>query len=314
MKRFKNILLVADGRIDTKTPLQRAVILARENDALLTVVEVLWELPRNMQMAITSIDIAHLKEIAIQERSKNLETLVAPIRREGVNVNCKVLYGTPFLEIIREVLRNGHDLVILRPEGRGRLREILFGSTTMHLMRKCPCPVWVIKPTRRKKYARILAAVDPVPFHDERDALNKKIMEMATSLAEMEASQLHVIHCWERPLESHVIGHSGLVRREFDRLVREIRKHHKTWLKGFLDEFNLDVLNHQVHLVTGDPGKQIPEMAKKKRIELIVMGTVCRTGVAGFFIGNTAERVLSEVDCSVLTVKPDGFVSPVTLE
>ena len=44
------------------------------------------------------------------------------------------------------------------------------------------------------------------------------------------------------------------------------------------------------------------------------MGTVCRTGVAGFFIGNTAEKVLSEVNCSVLTIKPEGFATPVTLE
>ena len=47
-------------------------------------------------------------------------------------------------------------------------------------------------------------------------------------------------------------------------------------------------------------------------IDTIVMGSVGRTGLAGFFIGNTAETVLSRVKCSVLTVKPDGFVSPVS--
>jgi nucleotide-binding universal stress UspA family protein len=44
------------------------------------------------------------------------------------------------------------------------------------------------------------------------------------------------------------------------------------------------------------------------------MGTVCRTGIAGFFIGNTAEKVLQEIDCSVLAIKPEGFETPVTLE
>jgi nucleotide-binding universal stress UspA family protein len=43
------------------------------------------------------------------------------------------------------------------------------------------------------------------------------------------------------------------------------------------------------------------------------MGTVCRAGVPGLFIGNTAEKVLRHVSCSVLTVKPEGFVSPVTV-
>ena len=51
-----------------------------------------------------------------------------------------------------------------------------------------------------------------------------------------------------------------------------------------------------------------------KRFKNMVMGTVCRTGVAGFFIGNTAENVLHQVNCSVLAVKPQGFVSPVKLK
>jgi universal stress protein E len=69
--------------------------------------------------------------------------------------------GTPFMEIIREVLRKKHDLVIMTAEGSAGLRERLFGSTSMHLMRKCPCPVWVMRSNKQKRYARILAAVDP---------------------------------------------------------------------------------------------------------------------------------------------------------
>jgi len=63
-----------------------------------------------------------------------------------------------------------------------------------------------------------------------------------------------------------------------------------------------------------DYNKIIREEAKKRNIDLIVMGTVARTGIAGFFIGNTAENVLNQVDCSVLTVKPDEFVTPVNLD
>ena len=44
------------------------------------------------------------------------------------------------------------------------------------------------------------------------------------------------------------------------------------------------------------------------------MGTLSRGGVAGLLIGNTAERVVNRVDCSLLTIKPEDFISPVTLE
>ena len=49
-------------------------------------------------------------------------------------------------------------------------------------------------------------------------------------------------------------------------------------------------------------------------IDLVVMGTVARSGIAGMLIGNTAERVLRKLPCSVLAVKPEGFTSPVRLD
>jgi nucleotide-binding universal stress UspA family protein len=58
----------------------------------------------------------------------------------------------------------------------------------------------------------------------------------------------------------------------------------------------------------------ITSLTAKKRIDLIVMGTVGRTGIPGFLIGNTAETVLRQVNCSVLAVKPEGFVTPVKIE
>ena len=41
------------------------------------------------------------------------------------------------------------------------------------------------------------------------------------------------------------------------------------------------------------------------------MGTMSRGGVAGLLVGNTAERLLDKVECSLLTIKPEDFVSPV---
>jgi nucleotide-binding universal stress UspA family protein len=86
---------------------------------------------------------------------------------------------------------------------------------------------------------------------------------------------------------------------------------HKARISELVEKHIPDFPSNRIHLLEGDAEKLIPEMAKRKGIELIVMGTVTRTGIAGFIIGNTAERVLQQVDCSVLTVKPDGFVTPV---
>ena len=46
---------------------------------------------------------------------------------------------------------------------------------------------------------------------------------------------------------------------------------------------------------------------------MVVMGTLSRSGPAGVLIGNTAEKVLARIDCSVLAVKPEAFITPVRI-
>lgn len=181
----------------------------------------------------------------------------------------------------------------------------------MHLMRKCPCPVWVMKPTRRKRYARIMAVVDPDSSDEEKNLLNVKIMDLATSLAQMEKSKLHIVHAWTLFGERWLKGRDGVKPNDLRKLLREEKETHRNQLDELLKNYALDDLKHQSHLVKGDADVVISELVSEKQADLLVMGTVCRTGIAGFFIGNTAEKVLQQVECSVLTVKPDRFVTPV---
>ncbi len=153
------------------------------------------EWPYETQVPVSEPPVA-IQEYIIEEENRRLEHWVDFIRRSGVQVSGEVLYGTPFLQIIRDVLRHERDLVMTTAEGGGALMEKLFGSTTMNLMRKCPCPVWVVKPTQPERYTRILAAVDPNPPDEERQALNIQIMDLATALARLEQSELIVVNTW----------------------------------------------------------------------------------------------------------------------
>ncbi len=314
MQHFNNILLVIDAKTESRATLERAITLTKRNQVLLTVVDVIKELPRYMRPLMTSKPPAELQKQATEKRSSDLERLIAPIQQEGVHVSTKVLCGTPFLEIIREVLRNQRDLVMMTAEGKGGLKDMLFGSTTVNLMRKCPCPVWIMKRTQRKQSTRILAAVNLDSLDERRNSLNTKIMELATSLARLDRSELHIIHAWTLHGESTLRGgHVRISRSELNKLAREMRNARRGWLNKLIQKHDFKDLKHQVHLLNGNAGNLIPELAKKERVEIIIMGTVCRTGVPGLFIGNTAEEVLRQVDCSVLTVKPDGFATPIKL-
>jgi nucleotide-binding universal stress UspA family protein len=75
-----------------------------------------------------------------------------------------------------------------------------------------------------------------------------------------------------------------------------------------------DAVKPKTHVPKGRAGKVIPSFASKLKVDLIVMGTVARTGIPGLIMGNTAETILSQISCSVLAVKPPNFITPVTLE
>ena len=309
MKRFENILLVTYGSGDIRAALKRAVRLAKENQARLTLVDVVEKLSPETTTLPKGISNAELEEMATRRQHEQAERLIAPIRDQGVDINAKVLVGKPFIEIIREVLRNKNDLVIKSAPAKPKDKASLFRSTDMQLMRACPCPVWLIKPSHRKKYARILAAVDPDPSDEVKNRLNELIMDLATSLAKIERSELHVVHTWILYSEAVL----KLLIGNVTKLARDTRKTHRRWLKALLEKYDLEKLKPHVHLLEGKAKELVPALARKKDVELIILGTVARSGLPELLIGNTAENVLSQVDCSVLAVKPEGFITPVEL-
>jgi len=313
MKRFKNILLISEHGTIGNAVFHRAVSLAEENQAKLTLLEVVEE-PRELQAFAGPARLEEARKRVVRGVREQLEETMAPVRDQGIETDTAVLIGTPFIEIIREVMRKDHDLVMMMAEGKSGLKDRLFGSASLHLMRKCPCPVWVKKPKRGKTYDRILAAVDPDSSDAKRNSLNVRIMDIATSLAEMEDSELHVLHVWSKWPKHFLSEHGQMSGREVDKIAGEIFARRKSELDDLIGGYNLEEAGHQVHFVVGDPRTMIPHLAATRDVDLIVMGTVCRTGFAGFFIGNTAENVLQQVNCSVLVLKPEGFVSPVELE
>ncbi len=322
MKRFNNILCVVARGAGRKPALERAVTLAENNQARLTVVGVSERVTAGIGMPAGGPVSADLQAAIVSEHEQELESLLEPYRQR-LDVQAKVLVGTPFLEIIREVLRNGRDLVIKTIEPRD-WQDRLFGSNDMHLLRKCPCPVWIMLPGEASNYRCILAAVDfdPMQEADEANDGNRLILELASSLALSDFAELHVVHAWEPVMENLMRVFSSdlseeqiaanVARERRERLARLERLTGR--LRDWLGAEAYEYLSPRLHLRQGNPRKEIPALARQIEADLVVMGTVARTGIPGFIVGNTAETILNQIDCAVLAIKPPGFITPVTLE
>lgn len=308
MKRFKNILFYVDGQDEPSASLARAVKLAESNEARLTLVDVIE--PVDTPTEIKSRFHVELSALLKEQRTQALEQLCEPYQQEDHLIYTKVLIGLPFVEVIKYVQSGNFDLLIKQARPPAGIGERLFGSHDLHLLRKCPCPVLIDRHDSSKHYHQILAAVDTKST--EAGSCDTLVMDLATSLAKREEAALQVIHAWDLQGESTFrTGRFRLPSMELENMLLHQAEIQQDKLGELLQNYQMTVDDDNVYLVKGEPAEAINQLAGRSDVDIIVMGTVGRVGIPGFFIGNTAEEVLQTTQCSVLAVKPDGFKSPV---
>ncbi|QEP43960.1 universal stress protein [Ectothiorhodospiraceae bacterium BW-2] len=321
MQRFKNILYVYEPSVAQQSSIARAVELAQHNQAHLTLLAVVSEQIAGIRMVAAEEGRRDLNAIRVAQQCQQLESLMAGYDQRG-SFAYKVVVGTRFLEVIRAVLRDNYDLVMKPAEDPDWMNR-LFGSDDMHLLRKCPVPVWLMKSQERPSYGSVVAALDFNPYQEEegQQALNDLILSLSGSIALSYSAEFHLLHSWEAP-------EMGLVRLWADDpdlsemvILEDERRQHKAGMDRVVERLNSLIgveasryLAPKQHLPKGSARKVIPSVVQMLQADIVVMGTVARTNIPGFFIGNTAEAVFDQLQCSVLAIKPPGFVTPVTLE
>lgn len=309
MQRFKNILAHVSQGLDDHSALARGVRLARQNNAKLTAIMVREEYPTQVQAVLRSLHLKEALETVEHEYRKQLDQLLQPIRDAGLDVETVVTNGSTFVEIIRAAIQRQHDLVIKTVGSEGMFRRTFFGSTDMHLLRKCPTPLWLIKPGEPEAFQRILVPLDPDMENGVKHDVGMNLLKLSSSLAEMDSAELMIVHAWSAYEEEMLRKYMEPMR--FEEYVRTWGQESSNRAHRFISAFGHEINPTSIHLVKGEPGFVIPKFVEDHGIDLVVMGTLGSLAQRGMFIGDTAERILDRLECSVLAVKPFGFVSPV---
>ena len=310
MDRFKNILVAASpGHLEPLT-LRSAVKLADANDARLTLVDVVAPLGMWRKMVNVEGRVIDVEAALVKDREERLRHLIGNTQARPTTEGI-VTVGEPFLEVIRQVLTGDHDLLLVGEPAPDRPHAPQLSSGIMHLLRKCPVPVWVAR-SARPDNVRVLALVDPDPDDPVRHGLNALVLDLATSLARREGGELHIAHAWE--LAGEAIMRSSpnvqLPGSVVDAMVSETEVTRLRQLDALVIR-HVGESDRTIHMLAGTAGEVLPRLADRLDIGVVVMGTVGRTGLRGLIMGNTAETILRAVRCSVLAVKPGGFVTPV---
>jgi len=310
MKRFKNILYILDEISLTRHGgAEKVADLARLNEARVSVM-IAGETNffDDLSRRITG-RYEQLRQAVAAHHRERLDGFLEHQRWEDIDVTPDYDESADFIAIIRKVMSEGYDLVIKEAALDQGIDQL-----SMRLVRKCPCPVWVMK-YDSSDFKRILAAVDLGEDYPETEALNKKIIELTHSLAQREGGEAHYLHSWRHEYEVMLRGPRFKISpEEIFEMKRELFDERQTKLSKLLADNHIAPEERQVHLREGVSSEAIQQAINELDIDVVVMGSVGRSGIPGLLIGNKAEKLLNSINCTVLTVKPDGFKTPVSLD
>ena len=308
---YRRILVASDFSSWAEAALRQGLWVAEKSACELVVAHVLSDLRKAVHHTSydARMDLLYgqgelfQRELRRQADHK-LQAMIAALGPTKVKVTYETLLGRPFVELIHSVQQEGYDLLLTGTRGLSTVPSLLLGSTAKRLIRKCPCSVWVVKVDHSSPIPSLLVPVD-------MSDVSRKAFTEACRVARWAGATIHALHV----VDSSDIPPGFLEQQPPDALTARWRERIHEMAEQHFDQFLMeatpsDVFVHR-HLCWGNPAHEIREYAEQLKTPLIVMGTVGRTGMKGVLMGNTAERVLTTCECSILTVKPPGFASPI---
>ena len=233
--------------------------------------------------------------------TEELDELGALVEADGASASIRIAEDYPWLALCRAAIHDGAELVLAGKRSaadRGR-RQI--GGTAVKLLRKCPAPVWLVKPEHDLNYRHVLACTDFSAVTDE-------LLSTSAWLAAQSSGELHLLHAWNLTWSEQRAA-ADLSEDDYTARVEEARARALASLERQADVLEVDPT---LHLERGDPHVQILEKVEQERPDLLVLGSLSRGGRPGFDVGTIAERVLPQVEESILCFKPQDFVCPVS--
>ena len=310
MHSFRNILYASTGIGDDIEGLKQALSLARANQAALKCLLVFPDLPRSHEMYQEKYREFMLEQMdtAVRQARTSLH-----VRGSEPPVAIELDAGNdpPAVRMIRHALREVHDLVI--KEAEPMEGGVGFTSLDMTLLRKCPCPVWLARPiSRPKSEIRVAVAISADNQEASERDLALRLLTLGRSLADTCDGDLAIVSCWDFAFERFLRGNTRveIPADTIQNTMQNAQSAHQVELGRLIEESGIGGRFH-VHRMKGQPEKMIPLFTRSRKIDILVMGTVARTGIFGYLMGNTAENIMHELDCALLAIKPGGFVSPV---
>lgn len=300
MQQLHSILVVISAKRGEHPALRRALKLAETRKIHIHLFNSIYEPIMELTDVLSSDHRKEMKRQYMADRQLYLDSLAENIKHPNVTYTVHLSWHRELHEAIEQIVEEiKPDLVIKHISADADSHNPFTMPVDRHLLRYCNAPLLLVNDMNWKP-GPILAAVDPTATDDAHKLLNQEIIFAANTLAALTNTSVHLINSYETPTLSPSLD---LPNFDVQQMCANAAHWHATQMHSLVDQqgFSKD----HIHVVAGAPEDVIPQIASQIHAQLVVLGTVGRTGIAAAFLGNTAERVLSKLKVEVLALKPN---------
>lgn len=308
MSIYNNILVVADINNEQQPALARAMQLGNKSKSpcKITLFLSIYDFSYEMTSMLSADERDAMRAGVVLQREQWMKEVAQPYQQEHIELEIKVVWhNRPYEAIINEVFNNNHEIVIKATRKHAIIESVIFTPTDWHLLRKCPCPVLLVKEHDWPENGKIVASVHVASENEVHMQLNQSMVEQALDLAERLSAQPYLVNSY--PVTPPNIT---VELPEFDPSLYTdtVRGHHLKMMKSLRQQYSIS--EEFTVVEQGLPEDVIPKVTDDVGAGLVILGTTGRTGLSAVFIGNTAENVIDKINCDVLALKPEGYISP----
>lgn len=267
-----SILVATDLSSQCDRPLDRALALAQQWNAKLTVLHVLRPARKENQRA---------------EEALAYDRVLADLPQNQAEVEILIRTGPASETIVRIAEESGAGLIVTGVAHIDSVHDFFFGTAVEHIVRHADLPTLVVKQRPRQPYDKLLISTDLSECSRAALLVAAEMFPNAT---------LHLVHPYHVPYE-------GWFKSDTVRL--EVRESAQGELENFLDDPKLsDALRQRIRpfLDYGETGEVIGRALHDTGANLLVVGTH-RRNIANRLINRTVEALLGSTPSDTLMIR-----------
>jgi nucleotide-binding universal stress UspA family protein len=306
MIEIRRILCPVDFSDCSRHALSHAIAIAKWYEATVAMFYVCVPVPISAYATVASMMPSSLVGGENQNQVLDaMKTLAATVAGTAVPLELAIGEGHAAKEIVARAAEGQSDLIVMGTHGRTGFERLILGSVTERVLRTAGCPVLTVPPKAGDAapdtpvvFKRIVCAID---FSD----CSMRALDYAMSLAQESSATLTVLHVIE-PLPETPIHGDEMVLSGF-KTVKDYITAAEEEGRALLDRAVPDGVRDYCQVETvqriGKPYRELLRLAATEASDLIVLGVHGRSSADLLFFGSTAQHVVREAACPVLTIR-----------